>query len=277
MDHLALVFTAAILALPWICLLWVSLRFLPAWRIARDFARKMSQSGELGPSPSDRKHAQMLRVAGFFARNFVGKVEVVNAEKLHKQPAPFVFALNHGSLFDVAIVPVVLKRKARFPAAQAVMQAFGGWVGYIFGRWGVYAVDTSNGRNALLASIKVLCSGGDANIVPIFPEGHTNSDGQVGPFKTGAVRMIAAASQELGKPVPVIPGYIRYGRYPGSWIMKHSFAVQWLLVFLGAWYWGRGATLVIGDPIYSSELPADPRLATEYLRQRVIALDPGSA
>jgi 1-acyl-sn-glycerol-3-phosphate acyltransferase len=167
---------------------------------------------------------------------------------------------------------VVLNRKARYPAAKGVMTAFGGWVGWLFGRWGVFSVDLDNGAAALKASVNVMEAG---EIEVIFPEAWTNMDGVVGKMKTGTVRIAKAAAEKLGKPVYIIPGYMRYHKYPGKWILKLPIPLQWAVPLLGALYYGRGATVVIGEPISSDELPADHHEATEYLRQRIIALDPG--
>lgn len=253
------------------------LRFLPAIRKAQLKAKQISECGYLCDPPTDKAHKRLVGFASFCQRRFVGKLELVGQDKLDATQGPFLLVANHGGLFDVAILPLLLKdRLARYPAAQGVMKAFGGWLGYLLAQWGVFAVDLSNGKNAYKTAVKILSSGANANIIGIFPEAQTNMDGVVGPFKTGTVRMAAEASRILGRPVPIVPVYIRYGRYPGHWITKYSFANQWLIALFGSCYWGRGAKVVIGDPITSAELPADPRIATEVLRQRILALDPGS-
>lgn len=253
---------------------WAAKTLLPAFKKLREDAARVSQCGVLSPPPSDRSYLRSMKVARFVCYAFVGKIRTIGAEKLAELPSPFVLAFNHGSMLDVAIAPVVLSRKARFPAAQGVMKAFGGLVGLLFSKWGVYSVDLDNGHAALDASVKVLCSGDGSDIVVIFPEAWTNTDGIVRRFKTGAVRMACEASSRLGKPVPIVPGYMHYGRYPGSWITKLPIPVQWLIPIVFAFYFRRGVTVQIGEPIYPADLPADPRDATEILRQKVIALAP---
>lgn len=250
-------------------------KWLPAIRRAQELGAKYQVCGTLGPAPDDETQGKILKIARIIIRAFVGKVEIVGNEKLAKLPGPFVLAFNHGSMLDIAIAPYVLNRKARYPAAQGVMRAFGGAVGGWFGSWGAYCVDLDNGGEARKASVKVLTSGDEANIVVLFPEAWTNMDGVVKKFKTGSVRMSKEAAQILGHPVHIVPGYMRYGRYLGSWMTKLPIPLQWLTPILGfAWY-RRGCKVVIGDPISSADLPDDPHLATELLRSRVLALDPG--
>lgn len=248
----------------------------PVTESARAYGRLVAQCGYLAPPPTDEAHAQMLKVSRFFVKGFVGKLDVRGAEKLKTLPPPFILAFNHGNLLDVAIAPVVLNRKARYPAAQGVMKAAGGLVGWLFSRWGVFSVDLENGAAAMKASVKVLTSGDGADIEVIFPEAWTNMDGIVRKFKTGTVRMAKEASEKLGKPVFIVPGYMHYGRYLPSWMTKLPIPVQWLMPLLGAVWFRRGCTVVIGEPISSHELPADHHEATEFLRNRVLALKPQS-
>jgi len=250
--------------------------FLPRLKDALSRAKQVVQCGYLAPTPSDRAHRGMVRFAKAWVDGFVGKIDAVGHEKLADLPAPFVLAFNHGSLLDVAIAPVVLNRKARYPAAQGVMKVGGGLLGLLFSKWGVFSVDLDNGHAAFNASVKVLTAEDGANIEVIFPEAWTNMDGTVGKFKTGAVRMIQEASSRLGRPVHVVPGYMHYGRYPGKWILKLPIPLQWLVPLVGAFYYRRGVKVVIGDPIANTELPSDPREATEILRQKVLALKPSA-
>lgn len=246
----------------------------PALLRAMDYGRIHAECGHLAPPPTDKHHAQMLRVCRFFVNGFVGKLDVRGAEKLASLPSPFILAFNHGSLLDTAIAPVLLNRKARFPAAQGVMKAAGCLVAWLFSRWGVYSVDLDNGAAAMKASVKVLTAGDGADIIVIFPEAWTNMDGSVRKFKTGAVRMAREAGRLLGKPVPVVPGYMHYGRYLPGWMTKLPIPVQWLMPLVGVLWFRRGCTVVIGEPISVDELPADHHEATEVLRERVLALKP---
>lgn len=251
-------------------------KWIPVIRRAKELGAKYQECGVLGPPPDDEVQRKILKVSSWLVRAFVGKLKVSGNEKLQKLPGPFIVIYNHGSMLDVAIAPLVLNRKARYPCAQGVMQAFGGAVGGWFGSWGAYSVNLDNGAAALKASVKVLSSADGANVISLFPEAWTHMDGVVRKFKSGTVRMAKEAAQILGRPVYIVPGYMRYGRYLGSWMTKLPIPIQWLTPILGfAWY-RRGCRVVIGEPISSADLPDDPHQATELLRSRVVALDPGS-
>lgn len=249
----------------------------PAIRRSGDSARRVLECGYLAPPPSDRDLSAMHRTCRAFVKLFVGEIEVVGGEKLAGKEGPFVLAFNHGSMLDVVIAPLVLGRKARYPAAMGAMAAFGGRAGLLMSRWGAFSVDLENGHKALESSVQVLCSGDDANVIVLFPEAWTHLDGVVRKFKTGTVRMALEAGKKLGKPVPVIPGYMSYGRYPGSWITRLPIPVQWLIPMVFAFYYGRGVKVVIGDEIDVRQLSADVNEATSELRSRLIALNPRPA
>lgn len=256
--------------------IWWTLVAWPAIKRAADNGRIVQECGVLSPPPTDTAQASMMRACRAFIWLFVGKMEVEGAEKLAGLPAPFLLAFNHGSMSDVAIAPAVLNRKARYPAAQGVMRAAGCVAGHLLSKWGAFSVDLDNGHAAFDASVKALLSEDGANIEVIFPEAWTNMDGVVGRFKTGTVRIAAEVTKQLGKPCFIVPGYMRYGRYLPSWMTKLPIPVQWLTPLVFAFYFRRGVKVVIGDPIDPRELPADPSEATEILKARVIALDPGS-
>lgn len=246
-------------------------KFIPRWQHSFEEAARIQQCGYLAPPPSAEAYAQMNRVCSWAVRNFVGKVTVEGKEKLDAMDGPFTLAFNHGSLLDTAIAPVVVGRPARYPAAHGVMKLLGGFVGWIFSKWGVFTVDLDNGHAALDASANVMRAG---QILVIFPEAWTWMDGEVRNMKTGAVRFTRMAAEESGKPVYIVPGYMHYGRYPGSWILKLPMAIQWLTPIVFACYYGRGCTVVIGEPINTMDLPKDPREATAILRERIIELKP---
>lgn len=246
-------------------------KFIPGLKQIFAEAEQVQQCGYLAPPPTPEAYAQMHRVCSWAIRLFVGEVKVIGQEKLDAMKGPFTVAFNHGSLLDTAIAPVVLGRPARYPAAQGVMKLAGGLLGRLFSKWGVFTVDLDNGHAALDASANVMRVG---QILVIFPEAWTWMDGVVRKMKTGAVRFTRIAAQESGKPVYIVPGYMHYHRYPGSWILKLPMALQWLTPVIFAFYYGRGCTVVIGDPVNTMDLPADPREATEILREKIIALKP---
>ena len=250
---------------------YVRSKFLPRMAKVFEEADRVQRCGYLAPPPSAENYEQMRRVSSWAIRHFVGDITVVGKEKLDAMQGPFTLAFNHGSMLDTGIAPLVLGRPARYPAAHGVMKLLGGLVGWLFSKWGVFTVDLDNGHAALDASANVMRAN---QILVIFPEAWTWMDGVVRKMKTGAVRFTRMAAEESGKPVYIVPGYMHYHRYPGQWILKLPMALQWLIPVIFSFYYARGCTVVIGDAINTMDLPADPRAATEILREKIIALKP---
>jgi 1-acyl-sn-glycerol-3-phosphate acyltransferase len=115
----------------------------------------------------------------------------------------------------------------------------------------------------------------------IFPEGLTNFSPSVDDLRPGAVKIAREAAIRLGKPVYIVPGYTRYGRYPGKWLAKLDRPIQYFTVLFGFPFFRRGAVVTIGKPISTTELYG-PTLtertdeeAMALLKQRIESLDPG--
>lgn len=238
----------------------------------RDFIRKAATSGYLPDPPSG--------FGRWFARRYcqalvgwqVGAVEVIGAENL-KTDGPTLIAPNHGHFIDPMLFPLILDKPARFMAAQGVFQTGGGLMALMAAAGGAFAVNLNKGQgsDAADAAVKVLTTG---QLLVMFPEGYAWLDGGVRPFKKGAVRITRRVAAALGRPAYIVPAYVRYGAYPGQHILKWSSPVQFALLFLLARFFRKGATVVFGKPIRTDELPADDTEATEFLRQKVLELDP---
>jgi 1-acyl-sn-glycerol-3-phosphate acyltransferase len=97
-------------------------------------------------------------------------------------------------------------------------------------------------------------------------------DGRAGPFKKGAVRIARSAAMERGWPVFIVPVRISYGRYPGPWIRRYRAPLSYFLMLLWSLSMRPGATVIVGKPLSSDELPADDAEATELLKQRLFEL-----
>ena len=240
--------------------------------LKRDYIKKVSTSGYLADPPAG--------ISAWFARRYcqalvgwqVGKVTVIGAENLNTPSAKLIVA-NHGHFIDPILFPVILDVLPRTMAAQALFQAAGGLVSLLAAPGGAFAVDLTKGKGgeAADAAVKVLTTG---QTLVIFPEGWAWLDGHVEQFRKGAVRIGRRAAAELGQPCYYVPSYIRYGRYPGKQILRLPPPLQYLILYSLACFFRRGVTVVIGKPISTADLPADDTVATEFLRQKVLELDP---
>lgn len=261
------------LAIAFVLVLTVEWWVLPRIRRAREYIKNVSTCGYLAPPPTVRGVRWLKICARVFAFIQVGKVRVRGRENLDSVPGPCLVAPNHPGSADIAVLPIALNRPARYMAAQGVMRAAGGLGALITGPMGAFCVDLTpgQGKAAEEAAVSVLVS---EQTLVMFPEGWAWVDGRTGAFKKGAVRIVKAASQQLQREAWIVPTFLRYGQYPGSWIRKLPPQLEYLWLLVYAWYYRRGCTIVFGEPIAASSLPEDHAEATEFLRQKVLALDP---
>lgn len=246
--------------------------WLPRWRALRGKLRLACRCGHLPPPPTEGA----IRVMRIIARGLVwlqvGKIEVSGRENLECD-SPKLIAPTHGHYLDPFVIALLLRDRPRCMAARGLLR-FGGGLGALFlSPCGAFCVDLDSGKGipAFHSAIRVLSSG---QTLVMFPEGWAHMDGVVGPFKRGAVSIARMAAARLGRPLSIVPVYLRYGAYPGRWINKLPPPLQYLIVFLGLVCFRRGVRVVVGKPLLSSELPERATLATRELRKALLALDP---
>ncbi len=254
--------------------IWVAWRYSkPMRERTRKYIREVSTCGFLAPPPTPQAVRRLLRWAKGLAFIQVGKIKVVGRENLENIPGPHVITPNHPHWVDVAVLPILVDGPARYMAAQGVFTFAGGLGALLVAPVGAFCADLTKGRGfpALEAGIKVLTS---RQRLVMFPEGWAYLDGKLGPFKKGAVRIAREASKRLGETTFVVPVNLRYGKYPGSWITKLPPPIEYALVFALFLVYRRGLTMVVGKPIPITQFSEDDALATEQLKQAIIALDP---
>lgn len=127
------------------------------------------------------------------------RVEVTGAQNL-PLTGGVILAPNHRSYLDVfPVTGPTLLRGDRKPKYMLKKEAFvNRWVTALFLRLGGIPVDRSPGRGgaSLGAAVQALR---DGDVVACFPQGTIRHDREVGPLKSGAVRMAAEAG------VPIVP------------------------------------------------------------------------
>jgi 1-acyl-sn-glycerol-3-phosphate acyltransferase len=243
---------------------------------AKKFSAQVSQCGYLAPPPSENAQKWLKRVSRFLLFVQVGKVQITGSENLKLvADQPVIVAPNHVSSADGAILRMVLNRPARYLATRGVFLFCRGWMGVAIGRAGAISVELKLGQGgpAREAAVRVLTSG---QLLAMFPEGWAYLDGVMGPAKKGVVRIAREAASELGKDTYILPIFLRYGRYPGTWIRKIPPPIAYLFLLCNPYY-RQGCQVVIGEAIASSQLPDDDEEATALWTERVVALDPQRA
>lgn len=245
----------------------VSALLLTRYFVLRKHMKNLRTPGFVPPPPTVAGLRWQLRLTKMLSWLFVGKVKVVGLEKLANMPpgSSYQITPNHSHFADIFVVPMIVNAfKPRYMAASAVMGGFAGLLGLIIAPMGAFAA-------SFKAAVKILCSG---ECMVIFPEGWTYLDGNMGTFHNGAVHCCRQAAAALKKPSYLLPMCIRYGRYPGAWIMKLPIRLQYAILLIGFILFRSGATVVIGDPIADSSLPSDDTEASEFLRQKILNLRP---
>jgi len=161
------------------------------------------------------------------------------------------------------------------------MQSLGGLLGVYLSKRGVFAAQDDikdGGVRTREAATQMLVSGQQ---LVIFPEGLTNFSPSVDDLRPGAVKIAREAAIRLGKPVYIVPGNTRYGKYPGAWLTKFDRPIQYFMVLFGFALFRRGAVVTIGQPISTNELygatltERTDEDAMALLKQRMESLDPG--
>jgi 1-acyl-sn-glycerol-3-phosphate acyltransferase len=245
----------------------------PRLRRARAYIKNVCTCGYLAPPPTARGLRWLKRTAGVLTFIQVGRIKYIGRENLDLAPGPMIVTPNHPHWADPGVLALALDRPARYMAAGGVFKFAWGLGGLVAGPMGAFCVDLDAGKGgpAREAAVKVLTSG---QTLGMFPEGWAYLDGVMGRLKKGAVHIAQEASEILQQKTYIVPTFIRYGKYPGSWIRKLPPQLEYLFVFINFWLYRRGATVVIGKPIAVTDFPANDDEATEFLRQQIVALDP---
>jgi 1-acyl-sn-glycerol-3-phosphate acyltransferase len=163
------------------------------------------------------------------------------------QTGPVILASNHQSYFDPPLAGNVSDRAIYFLAKKSLMNV--PVLGWLLPKLNVIPVDQEGvDRSALKAVIKLLQRGEGALI---FPEGARTFDGELLPAQPGLGLIIARTL------APVVPIRI-FGAHQ--------------VLPRGGGFHIHPITIVVGEPIYFSEIDLQPRGKDLYLRlsQRVM-------
>ena len=111
----------------------------------------------------------------------------------------YIFVCNHQSLLDVPVITKLFHSRPRFIAKSSLDRI--PFFSSVMRSLGTIAIDRNNHQAAIekLLAAREDEGGGDASGIVFFAEGTRTSDGEIGPFKKGAV-MTALFLQ-----VPIVP------------------------------------------------------------------------
>lgn len=242
----------------------------------REYIRKVSVSGYLPAPPTRRATKLGILIGRFLIFVQVGPVHVQGKEYLSQADHGFMVAANHPHYADPLMFASILNRPARYMVHEDVFSAGFGLGALIFAPVGAFVAQDSSrdyGKRACDAGVRALTSG---ETLILFPEGFTSFDTELLPVRKGAHRILKQTEEKLERPCYLIPAHIKYGRYPGKWIRRFKRPVQYLIVLLGFWRYRRGATITIGQPVRSDQIPDHPKAGIDFIMQRILSLDPDS-
>jgi len=183
------------------------------------------------------------------------KLQVEGTENISTH-GPAIYVSNHQSNFDIPIFYAGLPIQFRWLAKQELFRV--PLFGLAMKRCGYIAIDRSDRRKAMHSLNEAAHKIKSGTSVIIFPEGTRTDDGQVQPFKKGAL-VIAAKAQ-----VPIIPVAIT-----GSYQVQPK----------GTWLVGRAALkLTFFQPVATENLRvSDVEQLTENIHTQIAGAVKGEA
>lgn len=140
---------------------------------------------------------------------------------------PCVLVCNHVSFVDAVVVGALVPRPVRFVMDHAIYRSPAlRWL-FRTARAIPIAPAHEDARVLERAYAEIAQALADGDIVCVFPEGRLTADGEVGPFKSGILHIVAQS------PVPVVPIALRglwgsfFSRHAGA-AMRRPFKRGWL-------------------------------------------------
>lgn len=122
---------------------------------------------------------------------FLYRPEIVGKENIPLS-GRVVLAGNHTHNLDCILLISSTKRVIHFLAKEELLN---GWYGFIFKCMGIIPVNRKiHDKGALNSAINYL---NDDKVIGIFPEGTFSRNGDILPFKIGAVKMASEANSEI--------------------------------------------------------------------------------
>jgi len=191
-----------------------------------------------------RFYRAVVSTGGGIFRLLGVRLTVVGLEHVPRE-GPFVLAISHFSYLDFAFVGhPLLRRCGRYARFLGTRASFDHRLsGPIMRAAGHIPVDRAAGSHAYDAAVDALRAG---HVVALFPETRVSPSFTLLPFKSGAVRMAAAAG------VPVVPCVVWGGHRlltRGHWSVRRRVPV----------------TVVLGDPLHVAG--EESGTATQVLRK----------
>jgi 1-acyl-sn-glycerol-3-phosphate acyltransferase len=236
--------------------------------------RKLQQPGYIPPHPSKLEDVIFVWLCRNLLRAIVGPIQVIGLENAQALAGRALILPSHPHGLDFMAVRVAMPFPYRTIGAASQI---GGLNSGLAAFSGTIAIPTVSGKavgntNAVIdGSARMLARDEDAREL-IFPQGLLQYDNVLRPedFRTGAVRIMQRVDELTDHaPFHALPVALYYWQEPNApgWLRR---SLTRLTVKVGLTDAPKyGVTVVIGKPILLSDLPHDPREATEFLRCKI--------
>lgn len=245
-----------------------------AIRIAESAKQERQKLDQLDYVPAEPDEDAVRRVNSRTIAWQVGKVEIQGRDNLAKCPAsePLIIISNHSSYADPSVITYAIDRKIYWMTAIGVLKFAGGLSAHFLKGCGAVPVEIA-GENASKALWRFSRLLADGKTLALFPEGWIHLDGITRDFKKGVILIARKSEKLLGRPVRILPVFVQYGKYPGPFVAQVGVPFDYLITLLAGPIYKGGATVFIGEPISSSDLPSDSDEAISLLHNKVIELN----
>lgn len=169
--------------------------------------------------------SQIKAVPRWWSRTIVRcsgvKVRVEGMENLDPS-RPYIFAANHQSQFDIFALDGFLLVDFRWMAKKELFRI--PIVGSAMRLAGSIPIDRSHGRKAMKSLAEAAARIASGTSVVVFPEGTRTRDGQLHPFKSGAMYLAIKSGVDI-VPMAIVGGFdvLAKGRFlskPGRMVIK---------------------------------------------------------
>lgn len=208
----------------------------------------------------------------------VGKIEVEGRDNLAKCPEsePLIIISNHSNYADPSVIAAAIGRQIYWMTAIGVLKFAGGLSALYLKDCGAVPIEIAgeSASQALWRFSRLVAAG---KTLALFPEGWIHIDGATREFKKGVILIARKSEKLLGRPVRILPVFVQYGKYPGPFVAKVGVPFDYLITLVAAPLYRAGATVFIGKPISSSDLPSDSDEAIKLLHRKVVELNSLSA
>lgn len=246
-----------------------------AIRLARSASQEMKALEKPDYVPKEPDKEAVRRVYSRTIAWQVGKVEIKGIENLDKCPQeePLIIISNHSSYADPSVITCAIDRRIYWMTAIGVLKFAGGLSAHYLKGCGAVPIEIAgeNANKALWRFSRLIAAG---KTLALFPEGWIHLDGVTRDFKKGVILIARKSSKLLGRPVRILPIYVRYGKHPGDFVANIGVPLDYLITLAAGPIYRGGATVYIGEPISSDSLPQDSDQAIKLLHERVVELNP---